>query len=121
MRRRQSPHRRAVLAGRAAGMRAAPTATESLLWQRLRGSQLGVAFRRQLVIGDFIADFAAPSARLVVEVDGGYHAWGGFAARDARHDRVLGRAGWRVVRVPAELGQRDLDAAVALVVAALGR
>ncbi len=117
MRHAPSAHRRFVLAGRAASMRSAPTTTESLLWSRLSGSQLGVGFRRQLVIGDFIADFAAPARRLVVEVDGGFHA--GRAGADARRDRALGRLGWRVVRVPAGLVARDLDAAVALVVAAL--
>ncbi len=118
MRRARSAHHRNVLAGRAAHMRAAPTATEALLWSRLSGSQLGVGFRRQLVIGDFIADFAAPAARLVVEVDGAYHAGRGGA--DARRDRALARAGWRVVRVPGALVARDLDAAVAIIVAALG-
>ena len=117
MRHGSSAHRRSVLAGRAAEMRAAPTSTEALLWSRLSGSQLGVGFRRQLVIGDFIADFAAPSRRLVVEVDGGYHAR--RADADARRDRALGRLGWRVVRVPAGLVARDVDAAVAIVVAAL--
>jgi very-short-patch-repair endonuclease len=117
---RPTQHRRALLAERAAGMRNAPTATEAQLWQRLSGSRLGVGFRRQFVVGDFIADFAAPSARLVVEVDGGYHAWPGFAARDARRERALERAGWRVVRVSAELVQRDLEQAVALIRAALG-
>ncbi len=117
MRHGSSAHRRSVLAGRAAEMRAAPTSTEALLWSRLSGSQLGVGFRRQLVIGDFIADFAAPSRRLVVEVDGGYHAR--RADADARRDRALVRLGWRVVRVPAGLVARDLDAAVAIVVAAL--
>ena len=34
-------------------MRSAPTTTEALLWQALRGSQLGVGFRRQFVIGDW--------------------------------------------------------------------
>jgi very-short-patch-repair endonuclease len=33
---------------------------------------VGVERRRQVVIGRFIADFVAPSARLIVEVDGGY-------------------------------------------------
>ncbi len=117
MRRAQSAHRRNVLTARATDMRAAPTATEALLWQRLAGSQLGVGFRRQLVIGDFIADFAAPAARLVVEVDGPYHA--GRGDRDARRDRALARAGWRVVRVRGDLVAGDLDAAVAIIVAAL--
>jgi very-short-patch-repair endonuclease len=116
---RTTQHRRAVLAERATGMRGAPTTTEVLLWQRLRGARLGVSFRRQVVIGDFIADLAAPSARLVVEVDGAYHAWPGFVARDARRDRALARLGWRVVRVPAQLVQRDLEQALALIRAAL--
>lgn len=40
-------------------MRAAPTTSEALLWQALRGSRWGVALRRQLVIGEYIADFVA--------------------------------------------------------------
>jgi len=55
-------------------MRQAPTDSEARLWRALRSSQLGVAFRRQVPLLGFIADFYAPSARLVVEVDGGYHA-----------------------------------------------
>ncbi|HVW25198.1 MAG TPA: DUF559 domain-containing protein [Polyangiaceae bacterium] len=58
---------------RARLMRASPTPSEAQLWRALRGAQLGVAFRRQVVINGFIVDFAAPQARLVVEVDGGCH------------------------------------------------
>jgi len=52
-------------------MRAAPTTTESLLWAELSGSKLGVGFRRQVPLGRYIADFLAPSDKLIVEVDGG--------------------------------------------------
>jgi very-short-patch-repair endonuclease len=52
-------------------MRAFPTRSEALLWQALRGHQLGVRFRRQVVLHTFIVDFLAPSVGLVVEVDGG--------------------------------------------------
>ena len=106
-----------IHAGRASAMRAAPTTTEALLWQRLSGSQLGVGFRRQLVVGRYIVDFAAPAARLVVEVDGGYHAR--RLRADARRDRALGKLGWRVLRLPAELVQHRLEDAVATVRAAL--
>lgn len=51
-------------------MRSAPSEPERLLWQALRASQLGVRFYRQVVLQGFIVDFFAPSARLVVEVDG---------------------------------------------------
>jgi very-short-patch-repair endonuclease len=91
-------------------LRAAPTWSERLLWARLSGSQLGVGFRRQVVIGRFIVDFAAPAVRLVVEVDGGYHAE--RAKADARRDRELLRLGWRVVRVAAGLVERDIEAAL---------
>jgi len=69
-----------------------------------------VAFKRQVVLGSFIVDLSAPRARLVVEIDGAHHARRRSA--DARRDRVLETAGWRVLRLPAELVLRDLLAAV---------
>jgi very-short-patch-repair endonuclease len=63
------------------------------------------------VIAGYIVDFAAPAARLVVEVDGGYHAQ--RRAADARRDARLRRAGWRVVRVSAAAVCRDVQAVVA--------
>ena len=87
-----------------------PTLSEQKLWSRLKSSQLGVGFRREFVVGRFIADFAAPSRRLILEVDGGYHAR--VAARDARRDRALARAGWRVLRLDAALVMTDIEAAV---------
>jgi very-short-patch-repair endonuclease len=100
-------------------MRGAPTSSEAALWIHLRGGQLGVWFRRQVVIGRFVADFASASAKLVVEVDGCSHDGRGVA--DARRDRALARLGWRVVRVPAALViERPLEAA-ALVREALSR
>ncbi|MFO0611532.1 MAG: DUF559 domain-containing protein [Polyangiaceae bacterium] len=112
-----STHRAAVLASRAARLRIEPTVTEALLWEHLRGSRLGVAFRRQLVIGGYIADFVCPSQRLVVELDGGYHAE--RARADARRDRALERFGYRVVRVPAEQVQSDLANALLRILEAL--
>jgi very-short-patch-repair endonuclease len=63
-----------LLVSRARHMLHAPTASEEALWQVLRGGALGVAFKRQVPLGDrYIADFFAPSVGLVVEVDGGVH------------------------------------------------
>lgn len=81
--------------------------------------QLGVSFRRQVVVGEYIVDFLAPAARLVVEVDGGYHRSRGHA--DARRDAALGRAGYRVLRLEAELVLTDLPAAVVTVTSYLQR
>ena len=99
-------------------MRVAPSEPERVMWQALRASQLGVRFRRQVVWGGFILDFFAPSVGLVVEVDGAQHAWRRNA--DKRRDRALEGAGLRVLRIPAELVQRDGSAAVRLISEALG-
>jgi very-short-patch-repair endonuclease len=107
-----------LLAARAAAMRASLTPSEERLWQSIRCRKLGVSFKRQVVLGSFIVDFCAPAARLVVEVDGGYHAR--RSGPDARRDRVLGRAGYRVLRLEAELVLRELPRALALVRQALG-
>jgi very-short-patch-repair endonuclease len=107
----------AELEARARRMRCYPTPSEQVLWQALRGRRLGVAFRRQLRLGEYIVDFLAPGVRLIVEVDGGYHCQRRKA--DAHRERWLRRQGYRVVRVEAELVMRDLALAVASVLRAL--
>ena len=62
---------------------------------------MGGWFHRQVVIARFIVDFAAPAARLAIEVDGEYHSRRRIA--DARRDRVLRRLGYRVLRLDAEV------------------
>lgn len=114
-------HRRQLeLEQRAWRHRAEPTRSEAQLWERLRGGRLGVAFRRQVPLcGRYIADFVAPAARLVIEVDGSSHVKRRSA--DARRDRVLARAGYRTLRIAANLIANDLNSALALVVQALSR
>ncbi|GMV15791.1 MAG: hypothetical protein AMXMBFR56_40150 [Polyangiaceae bacterium] len=107
---RQQLRRQQLLAARAAVMRAAPTASEAALWRALRARQLGVEVRRQVVIGDFIADFVVTSAWLVIEVDGSAHR--GRCAADARRDRKLAKLGYRVRRLDAELVLRALPVAL---------
>ena len=114
---RQQLKRQALLEERAHVMRHQPTESEAKLWEALRGGQLGVHFKRQVRIVEFIVDFLAPGVKLVVEVDGGSHR--GREAADARRDRKLARLGYRVVRVEAELVRCNVTEAVALIVAAL--
>jgi very-short-patch-repair endonuclease len=103
-------------------MKLAPTPSEALLWKALVNGKLGVAFRRQVLVGSFIVDFVAPSVKLIVEVDGGCHAR--RCRADARRDEKLARMGYRVLRVDAGLVIRDLPAAFKLLreeVAGFGR
>ena len=59
---------------RARELRRRMTPAEARLWQALRGGQLsGLKFRRQQVIGGYIADFYCDTAGLVIEVDGPVH------------------------------------------------
>jgi len=94
------------------------TPSEALLWSALSGRKLGVQFRREVPLaGRYIVNFAAPSARLVIEVDGTCHAH--RHAADKRRDRALTALGWRVLRLDAALVTSDLPAALALVQHAL--
>ncbi len=74
------------------------TDAERRLWQRLRGHQLGVQFRRQHPLAGFILDFCCVSRLLVVELDGSQHGEPEAARCDAARDAVLSRLGFRVVR-----------------------
>jgi len=49
------------------------TPSEEILWDELKGKKLGVKFRRQHPINNYIADFYCHKLRLVIEIDGGYH------------------------------------------------
>lgn len=88
--------------------------------KELRGGALGVAFKRQVVLGGrYIVDFFAPSIGLVVEVAGAIHRVSRSA--DRRRDERLRRLGYRVVRVEAGLVLRNPRAALAFISAALPR
>ena len=84
------------------------TPAEKILWQELRGNKLGVHFRRQQVITGFIVDFYCHKAGLVVEVDGDIHDL--QQEQDARHEKVLGEMGLRIVRFRNEEVVKDLSA-----------
>jgi very-short-patch-repair endonuclease len=50
------------------------TDAEKRLWRELRELGIESRFRRQHPIGAYIVDFAAPAAKLAIELDGGQHA-----------------------------------------------
>jgi very-short-patch-repair endonuclease len=110
VRSRLSRHQRAVIESHACVVRHAPTRSEAILFSALSGKKLGVVFRRQVRVGRFIADLAAPEVRLIVEVDGASH--GCRREADERRDRWLRAAGWRVLRLEAELVEREVEVAV---------
>ncbi len=89
------PDRR-ELRERARGVRREATPAERRLWGMLRGGQLGgLKFRRQVPLGDYIADFACFYPKVIVECDGGQHA---DSAYDAARDAWFAAQGFMVLR-----------------------
>jgi very-short-patch-repair endonuclease len=75
------------------------TDAEKYLWSRIRIKQLnGYWFYRQKPVGEYIADFYCPKAKLVVEVDGGQHFSEETAEYDKIRDENMRSLGLRVIR-----------------------
>ncbi len=90
---------RTDLIGAARDLRRHLTDSEALLWSRVRRKRLlGVQFYRQKPIGDYIVDFFAPRAKLIVEVDGSQHLTGDQAEKDTKRDVFLASLGLKVLR-----------------------
>ena len=95
-----------------------PTRAEDRLWQALRGNALGVRFRRQHPVGDFVLDFYCEKRRLAVEIDGPIHDQ--TDTYDRWRDGELARTGIRTLRLRAVDVEGDVDAAVAMIWQAVG-
>ena len=54
-------------------LRKEPTPAERKLWAVIRNDQLGVNFRRQHAIGNYIPDFVCIEKKLIIELDGSQH------------------------------------------------
>ncbi|QQM02540.1 hypothetical protein I8G32_01070 [Rhodopseudomonas palustris] len=80
-------------------LRGNSTAAEDILWRRLRRMNVeGSHFRRQVVIGPYIADFACLAKRLIIEVDGSQHGDEDGLKRDEVRTQWLQSEGYRVIR-----------------------
>ncbi len=82
---------------RARQLRNNATDAERHLWRYLRNRHFGGhRFRRQMPMAGYVADFACPGLKLVIELDGGQHL------RNSGYDQVrtalLERQGYRVLR-----------------------
>jgi len=106
----------ANLKSRARQLRQNLTDSESALWTRLRGKQLaGVQFYRQKPIGDYIVDFYAPKAKLVIEIDGSQHLEAHHAEKDGERDEYLCRLGLKVLRFNSREVLKETEAVVEVI------
>jgi len=89
------------------------TDSESVLWSRLRSKQLmGIQFYRQKPVGNYIVDFFAPGAKLVIEIDGSQHVQGDHIQRDKSRDEYLVELGLKVLRFNSNEVLKATDAVV---------
>jgi very-short-patch-repair endonuclease len=90
-------------------MRRELTAPERRLWYALRAKRLdGAKFRRQVVIGPYIADFACRLPKMViVEVDGETH--GERGTYDRERSIYLNERGYEVMRFTNSDVMTNLD------------
>jgi very-short-patch-repair endonuclease len=104
---------------RASRLRSNSTEPEPRLRRELRGSRLADhKFRRQMAIGNRIADFFCPAKGLIVEIDGDTH--------DRVRDKVMdtdieARFGYRTIRFTNEDVMRNLDGVLVALDEALAR
>lgn len=105
------------LRARAKEMRREPVLYERRLWGILRDRRLeGLKFRRQVVIGRYIADFVCLRHRLIVEADGPQHE---DRAGDAGRDEYLRGQGFRVLRFDNQMIENRGHEVLAAIVAAV--
>jgi very-short-patch-repair endonuclease len=103
---------------RARQLRKELTDTERFAWFRLRKRQLaGHKFRRQVLIGPYVADFACLERRLILEFDGGQHAE--RVDYDERRAAWLESQGFRVLRFWNIDVLREWDAVEQMILEAL--
>jgi very-short-patch-repair endonuclease len=80
---------------------------EKLLWQRLKSSQIGFKFSRQIRIGEYFVDFCCRQRRLVVELDGAAHI--GKEDSDKERESRLRELGFEVIRFKNEEVYESVD------------
>lgn len=103
---------------RARRLRREMTPQEETLWRNLRDRRLqGMKFRKQMWLAGYIADFACPEARLVVEADGSQHAED--RAYDAARDRAFARLSWKTLRFWNNEIANNLEGVLAVIAEAL--
>ena len=83
------------------------TTAELILWEHLKNRKLGVKFRRQHVIENYIPDFVALSIKLIIEVDGGIHIK--RKKEDAARTTWLNFIGYSVVRFKNEEVENEIE------------
>lgn len=93
------------------------TPAERKLWAYLRGDKLGINFRRQHAIGNYITDFCSPKAKLIIELDGSQHLE--QEEYDAERTKYLEAQGYKVIRFWNNQVMKEIEAVILAIMKAL--
>lgn len=90
--------------------RSNPTDAELILWEQLKSKQLeGFKFRRQHIIGQYIADFVCLHKKLVIELDGLIHQLPENRESDEIRTDWLVKQRFKVIRFKSEEVINEID------------
>ena len=90
------------------------TPAERKLWARLRNDQLGVNFRRQHAVGNYIPDFCSPKAKLIIELDGSHHLE--QEEYDEERTRYFESQGYQVIRFWNNQVMNDIEGVIKAII-----
>ncbi len=90
-------------------LRKESTIAEDLLWQELRGSKLGVKFRRQHPIDKYLVDFFCAKQKLIIEVDGEIHNQPEVKEKDREREVLLNFYGSKFLRFSNEQVLNEME------------
>jgi len=98
-------------------LRKKSTPAERKLWSKIRNDQLGVNFRRQHAVGNFIPDFVCIEKKLIIELDGSQHLE--QEEYDAERTQYLNSLGYRVIRFWNKDVMKDMDSVILAILHAI--
>ena len=87
--------------------RKAGNLSEALLWNELKQRKMGVQFKRQRPIGNYIADFYCREKNLVIEIDGWTHD--DKYEYDKERDEYMNSLGIHVLRISDKDVKQDMN------------
>ena len=80
-------------------MRSNQTPFEHILWEVLRANKFeNLKFKRQVLIGNYIADFVCEVKKLIIELDGSQHGDNQIISYDNARTKYFNACGYNVLR-----------------------
>ena len=98
-------------------LRKSMTPAERKLWAYLRNDQLGVNFRRQHAVGNYITDFCSPKTKLIIELDGSQHLE--QEEYDQERTEYLEEQGYKVLRFWSNEVTNNIEGVILTIMQAL--